>query len=65
MMFYLQLKTLIRFLVRRDDKKLGENLRSHLVRLFADHSAQVVENDESEHRPATSQAKTPTPPCLV
>jgi hypothetical protein len=38
------------FLARRDDKKLGEDLRNNLVRLFAEHSAQVVQNEESEYR---------------
>jgi hypothetical protein len=38
------------FLARRDDKKLGEELCNNLVRLFTEHSAQVVQNDESEYR---------------
>lgn len=37
------------FLARRDDKKLGEDVRNNLVRLFAEHSAQVVQNDESDY----------------
>jgi len=37
------------FLARRADKKLGEDLRGHLARLFAEHSAQVDENDELEY----------------
>jgi len=39
-----------RFLDRRDDKKLGEDIRNNLVRLFSERSAQVVQNDESEYR---------------
>jgi hypothetical protein len=38
------------FLARLADKKLGEEIRRNLVRLFADHSAQVVQNEESEYR---------------
>jgi hypothetical protein len=38
------------FLARRADKKLGEDVRNNLVRLFIDHSARVVRNDESEYR---------------
>lgn len=38
------------FLARRADKKLGEDVHNNLVRLFTDHSAQVVQNDESEYR---------------
>jgi len=35
---------------RRADKKLGEDVPNRLVRLFAEHSAQVVPNEESEYR---------------
>jgi hypothetical protein len=38
------------FLARRADKKLGEDVRNNLMRLFTEHAAQVVENDESEYR---------------
>ncbi|HXP84397.1 MAG TPA: hypothetical protein VN841_06735 [Bryobacteraceae bacterium] len=38
------------FLARRADKKLGEDVRNNLVRLFTEHSARVVQNDESEYR---------------
>jgi hypothetical protein len=39
-----------RFLARRADKKLGEDLCTNLTRLFTEHLAQVVQNDESEYR---------------
>jgi hypothetical protein len=38
------------FLARRADRKLGEDVCTHLVRLFAEHSGRLVENDESEYR---------------
>jgi hypothetical protein len=38
------------FLARWDDKRLGEGLRNNLVRLFAEHTAQVGQNKESEYR---------------
>jgi len=38
------------FLARRADKKLGEDVRNNLLRLFTEHCAQVVQNDESEYR---------------
>lgn len=34
------------FFARRADKRLGDDVRHHLVRLFAEHSARVVDNDE-------------------
>jgi len=37
------------FFARRDDKKFGEDIRNNLVRLFAVHSAQVVQNEESDY----------------
>ena len=39
-----------KYLARRDDKKFGEHLQKNLVRLFAEQSAMVVRNDESEYR---------------
>jgi hypothetical protein len=38
------------FLARRADKTFGEDLHKNLVRLFTEHSAQVVQNDESDYR---------------
>ena len=37
------------FLARRSDKKLGEDLRNNLVRLFSEHAANVVENKATEY----------------
>jgi len=42
------------FLERRADKKLGEDVRNNLVRLFTQHSARVVQNDKSEYRESRS-----------
>ncbi len=42
------------FLVRRDDKKFGDDLRNNLTRVFGGHSAQVVPNEESEYRESRS-----------
>ena len=39
-----------RFFSRRDDRKFGEDLRSNLIRLFSEHSARVVSNDDFEYR---------------
>ena len=41
-------------LARRADKKMGEDIRHHLMRLFAEHSAPLVPNDESEYRESRS-----------
>jgi hypothetical protein len=38
-----------RFFARCADKRLGEDLQGNLVRLFAERSAQVVQNDEIEY----------------
>jgi hypothetical protein len=35
-----------RFFARCADKRLGEDLQGNLVRLFAERSAQIVQNDE-------------------
>jgi hypothetical protein len=39
-----------RYFSRRDDRKFGKDLRRNLVRVFSEHSAQVVSNDDSEYR---------------
>ena len=38
------------FFARRTDKKFAQDIRNNLWRLFAEHSAQVVRNEESEYR---------------
>jgi hypothetical protein len=38
-----------RFLARRADKRMGEDVRTNLVRLFNEHPAQITQNDASEY----------------
>jgi hypothetical protein len=37
------------FLAHRDDKRFGEEIRTNLPRLFAEHEAELVQNDASDY----------------